>query len=123
MYSIDEGDRVRLDSSAILKIVWEQGKEVFWKTLRSTERSLVGDLREWRNKWAHQESFSTDDTYRALDSAGRLLIAVSAAAQDDEIERMKVDLLRVRFDEQMRSEKRKAVGSPIEAAAGGMLKT
>jgi hypothetical protein len=69
MYSTDEGDRVLLDSSALLKIVWEQGNEVFWKTLRSTERSLVGDLREWRNKWAHQESFSTDDTYRALDPA------------------------------------------------------
>ena len=86
------------------------------------ERSLVSELREWRNKWAHQESFSTDDTYRVLDSAARLLNAVSASAQADEIERMKIELLRVRFDEQVRGEKRKAGGSLIEAAASGMLK-
>jgi hypothetical protein len=45
-----------------------------------------------------------------------LLIAVSAGEQADEIARMKVDLLWVRFDEQMRSEKRKAVRSLIEVA-------
>ncbi len=117
-----DDDTPHLDTAALLKIMWEQWNEVFRKTLGFTERSLFSELREWRNKWAHQESFSTDDTYRALDSAGRLLVAVSAAAQDDEIERMKFDLLRVRFDEQVRSEKRKAGGSLIEAAASGMLK-
>jgi hypothetical protein len=39
-----------------------------------------------------------------------------------QIERMKIELLRVRFDEQVRGEKRKAGGSLIEAAASGMLK-
>jgi len=117
-----DDDTPHLDTAALLKIMWEQWNEVFRKTLGFTERSLVSELREWRNKWAHQESFSTDDTYRALDSAARLLAAVSATVQADEIERMKFDLLRVRFDEQVRSEKRKAGGSLIEAAASGMLK-
>ena len=34
-------------------------------TLGFTERSIVSELREVRNKWAHQEPFSSDDAYRA----------------------------------------------------------
>lgn len=41
------------------------------------------ELREVRNRWAHQHTFSTDDPYRALDSAARLLTAVSAPQADD----------------------------------------
>ena len=85
------------------------------------ERSLVSELRDVRNKWAHQKPFSSDDAYRALDSAGRLLTAVSAP-QADEIEKMKMELLRLRFDEQVRSEKRKSAGTAIESAAAGNLK-
>ena len=74
-----------------------------------------------RNKWAHQASFSTDDAYRALDSASRLLAAISAP-QSDEIEKVKLELLRLRFDEQVRSEKRKTSGTTIESAVTGSLK-
>ena len=44
------------------------------------ERSLVSELREYRNAWAHQEPFSGEDTIRMLDSAQRLLTAVSSEA-------------------------------------------
>lgn len=109
------------DASALLKIMWDSWNDVFRKTLGPAERSLLSELREWRNKWAHQEPFSTDDAYRALDSCGRLLSAISAR-EADEIEKMKTELLRLRFDEQVRSEKRKAGGSLVEAAASGALK-
>ena len=98
----------------------------------SLERRLPPDARAGRaqpgqraarpsQQWAHQETFSSDDAYRALDSAGRLLTAVSAP-QADEIEKMKMELLRLRFDEQVRSEKRKSAGTAIESAAAGNLK-
>ncbi|MCL5268276.1 MAG: Swt1 family HEPN domain-containing protein [Bacteroidetes bacterium] len=109
------------DVSALLKLMWESWNEVFKVTLGFTERSLVSELRDWRNKWAHQESFSSDDVYRVLDSASRLLAAVSAP-EAEEIEKMKMELLRVRFDEQVRGEKRKAAASLIEGAATGALK-
>jgi len=57
------------------------------------------------------DTFSTDDTYRALDSASRLLGAVSAPEAND-VETMKTELLRLRFDEQVRGEKRKSAGTP-----------
>ncbi len=101
--------------------MWETWNDVFRKILGPAERSLVGELRGHRNKWAHQESFSSDDAYRALDSVGRLLAAVSAP-QSEDLERLKMELLRVRFDEQARGERRKQAGTAIESAAAANLK-
>jgi len=109
------------DVAALLKLMWEAWNDVFGKTLGRAERSLVQELRDWRNKWAHQEPFSSDDADRALDSMTRLLTAVSAPQADD-VNRMKLELRRLTFDEQVRSEKRKAGGSLIEASATGTLK-
>jgi predicted AAA+ superfamily ATPase len=122
------GDRVNAgkpisqwDVAALLKLMGDAWRSVFSRTLGHTERSLVSELREHRNKWAHQESFSTDDAYRALDSAARLLVAVSAP-ESDELEKMKMELLRLRFDEQVRAEKRKSSGTAIESAAAANLR-
>ncbi len=109
------------DTAAHLKVMWESWNDVFRKTLGPSERSLVNELRTHRNKWAHQETFSSDDAYRALDSAGRLLTAVSAP-QAEEVEKMKMELRRVRFDEQARGEKRRSAGPAIESAATSNLK-
>jgi hypothetical protein len=109
------------DVAPLLKLMWDSWNDVFRKTLGPAERSLVSELRNHRNNWAHQQAFSGDDAYRALDSAGRLLTAVSAP-QADEVEKMKMELLRLRFDEQVRSEKRKTAGTAIESPAAGNLK-
>ena len=109
------------DAAGLLKLMWESWNDVFRRTLGPAERSLVSELRDLRNKWAHQQTFSSDDAYRALDSAGRILAAVSAP-QSDEIEKTKMELLRLRFDEQVRTEKRKSAGTAIESAAAANLK-
>src|SRR4030042_5820045 len=77
------------DAAAILVTLWTQWNDVFRKTLGQAERTLVSELRDTRNKWAHQRPFSTDDTYRALDSAARVLAAVSAS-EAGEVEKMKM---------------------------------
>lgn len=109
------------DVAALLVVMDRKWGDVFRQILGKTERSLVNELIAVRNRWAHQETFSGDDTYRALDSAGRLLTAISAP-QSDEIEKVKTELLRVRFDEQARSEKRKSAGVNIESGVTGNLK-
>jgi predicted AAA+ superfamily ATPase len=109
------------DVAALLKLLWEAWNDIFGKTLGRAERSLVQELRECRNKWAHQEPFSGDDADRALDSMTRLLAAVSAP-QAEEVGKMKMELRRLIFEEQVRTEKRKVGGSLIEAAATGALK-
>src|SRR5688500_3433217 len=56
------------DVAALLKVMGGSWNEVFRRTLGHAERSLVSELREFRNKWAHQQAFSSDDADRALDS-------------------------------------------------------
>ena len=109
------------DVAGLLKLMWDTWNDVFREILGPAERSLVSELRDYRNKWAHQESFSSDDAYRALDSVGRLLAAVSAP-QSEELEKRKLELLRVRFDEQTRGERRKQAGTAIESAAAAGMK-
>ena len=102
------------DAASLLSVMWNQWNVVFRKTLGQSERTLVSELRDFRNRWAHQKPFTGDDAYRALDSTSRLLSAVSAP-QSEEVEKIKMELLRVRFDEQVRSEKRRSAGTAIES--------
>src|SRR5207302_8346628 len=71
------------DSASLLSVMWNQWNVVFRKTLGQAERTLVSELRDVRNRWAHQKPFSSDDAERALDSAERLLTAVSPPNEDD----------------------------------------
>jgi predicted AAA+ superfamily ATPase len=109
------------DVAGLLKLMWETWNDVFGRTLGRAERSLVQELRDWRNKWAHQEPFSSDDADRALDSINRLLTSVSAPQADD-VGKMKMELRRLVYEEQVRGERRKVGGSLIEPAAAGNLK-
>ncbi len=109
------------DVAALLRIMRNAWNEVFRNTLGQADRNLVYELQDHRNKWAHQERFSSDDAYRVLDSASRLLAAV-AAPQAEALDKLKMELLRVRFDEQARGERRKQGGSAIESAAAAHLK-
>src|ERR1051326_4376089 len=86
------------DTQALLAVMWERWNDVFGKTLGRAERSIVSELRETRNKWAHQETCSTDDAYRALDSIQRLQTAI-AAEQAEDVDKQKQELLRTRFEE------------------------
>jgi predicted AAA+ superfamily ATPase len=108
------------DPHTALGVLWNHWNDVFNRTLGQAERSLVSELRDFRNRWAHNEAFTGNDAYRALDSVGRLLSAVSAP-EAVEVEQMRMDLLRVQFEEQRRSEMRKASFQPTEGRPQGGL--
>jgi hypothetical protein len=61
------------DTQAILSVVEGEGHNVFSRKLGRPDRTLIHEMRDIRNRRAHQNLFSGDDTYRALDSAQRLL--------------------------------------------------
>lgn len=109
------------DIAALLKLMWEAWNQVFRNTLGQAERNLIAELRDWRNKWAHQELFSSDDADRALDSAERLLTAVSAP-QAEGVRKLKLELRRMVYDQHVRTERRRWGGSLIETAASAALK-
>ena len=110
------------DAAALLGLMSTRAwGDVFAQVLGQIERSHVSELRDARNKWAHQEQFSSDDAERALDTAARLLTAISAA-QAGEVEKMRQELRRLVIDEQTRNATRRAGGSLIEPAAAESLK-
>ena len=108
------------DASALIKIMFDTWNEVFKKTLGFTARGLVQEIRDWRNKWAHQAQFSSDDSDRALDSIERLLTAISAP-EADEVRKLKMELRRLVTDEQVRGERRKNAGIAIESGVSSNL--
>ncbi len=118
---VDRGDEPALDSHGLLVIMWNQWNDVFKQILGFSERSLVSELREVRNRWAHQQSFSSDDAYRALDSMSRLLSAVSAK-EARVVDGMKQELLRVKYDEEARRKARQASFIPTEGQPMSGLK-
>lgn len=71
------------DAQALLIFMWDHWNELFRHQLTFVERSLISELREYRNRWAHQRQLQESDVYRITDDIERLLVAVkSPAAQD-----------------------------------------
>lgn len=86
------------DAHALLTIMWDHWNIAFRRRLGLFERSLVAELRAFRNRWAHQRQFNFDDTYRFLDSVNRLLAAVGAQHSAD-LSELKFQLLKDEFAE------------------------
>lgn len=119
--TFDTKNGVNWDSAALLTVMASEWNSVFRRSLGNAERSLVSELKTARNDWAHQGTFSTDDVYRVLDSVQRLLTAISAP-EAAEVDRQKHEVLRVRFDEQGKREKRKAAVASLEGAPSAGLR-
>ena len=108
-----EDDIIREDVSAMLTVVSREWEKVFKGSLSKPDRSLVNELIEVRNQWAHQSTFSIDDTYRAVDSVFRLLKSMSSPQVAD-AERQRQDVLRLLTQEHARNEVRSIPVSPAE---------
>ena len=94
---LDVAGDVAEDVSVMLKVMAVGWNEVFRDHLGPVERSLVSEIRETRNRWAHLEPFDDDDLDRALDSIGRLLKAVNADAESARVHQAKHRLRRKRY--------------------------
>ncbi len=83
------------DIPPLLKLMMNRWKKEFQTTGGDFERALISELLTWRNNWAHQAEFSNNDPDRVFDSVSRLLRAVSATQQADEIDGMREEFRRV----------------------------
>jgi predicted AAA+ superfamily ATPase len=90
----------KTDAAVLLRVL--AFEEPFKRRLSKGERAMATELGEVRNKWAHQDPFNPDDTYRALDSMERLLTAAGAAAQADEVRRLRLDHQRAQYEAETR---------------------
>lgn len=80
----------RADARFLLRVLTEQGR-AFNGQLSRTEQSYATELRDAGNRWAHGETFSSEDTYRALDTMERLLTAVGATRQAVTVRALRTD--------------------------------
>jgi hypothetical protein len=109
----------RLDIQALLVIMWENWNNVFKNQLGHTGRSYVSELREVRNRWAHQQPFDADDTFRALDTMTRLLELCSAPGQD-EVRELAREMLRQRYEAETKQELKKSAARAATGPLGGL---
>nr|BBH92994.1 hypothetical protein KTA_11930 [Thermogemmatispora argillosa] len=116
----DENDDLLHDVQALLVIMWDHWNSVFAQTLGPFHRSLVSELRDTRNRWAHQQAFDTDDAYRACDSAQRLLEAISAEKEANQCGDLMSELLRRRFEEQTQRQVRRTSALIAEKGVAGL---
>jgi hypothetical protein len=107
----------RRDPAVLLEVLTEY-RAVFKDALSRVEQSFASELRDTRNRWAHNEAFTVDDTYRALDTAERLLIAVGATGPADEVHRLRLDHQRAAFEAETRRMARAADGTASVAGTG-----
>ncbi len=103
------------DPAVQLRMITDEWR-VFSKVLSRAQQSLASELRDTRNKWAHNEKFSGDDTYRALDTMERLLTAVGAPHEAETVRQLRMDHQRTSFE----ADTKKAVQqSEVAAAVAG----
>jgi len=119
--NLGKGDKPLQDPQVLLAIIDKLWGPTFGNILSRSDRLLVQELTEIRNRWAHAEQFSSEDVLRATDSMERLLGSAAAAPQADQLRQMKLELQRLIFDEQVRGAQRKAAGSLIDLASAGAV--
>jgi predicted AAA+ superfamily ATPase len=111
-----------IDVAALLVLLDREWKDLFSTRLGRAHRAIVNELIALRNSWAHQETFTNDDTDRGLDSVARLLRAVGAVKEAEAADEIKHELRRATFDRKVFNERRKEAYQAIEGAAPTGLK-
>lgn len=91
----------KTDPQVQLKVLTEEWR-AFGDQLSRVDQSFASELRDARNGWAHNESFSGDDTYRALDTMERLLVSAGSPEKAEEIRKLRLDLQRTQYDQEAR---------------------
>jgi predicted AAA+ superfamily ATPase len=97
----ERGDVSLADPALQLKVVSDAWDVAFRDELTRSDRNAVFVIRDMRNKWAHNSSFSYDETYRCLDNIELLLAAIDAT-EASEVGRAKADLGRLRYEAEAR---------------------
>ena len=106
------------DVQVQLRAITEQGYH-FKEVLSRAQQGFASELRETRNKWAHNEPFGSDDAVRALDTMERLLTAIGSLDSADDVNRLRVDLQRTVFEDQTR---KKVKRSKVSLGPGSGLR-
>ncbi|MEI2811955.1 MAG: DUF499 domain-containing protein [Nocardioides sp.] len=90
----------------------------FSDTLGRVGEAFATELKNARNTWAHNGSFTDDDAYRALDTAERLMTLLGKPSEADQVKSIRLNLRRVTADRDDKKVLKAAVDNP--EAVGGL---
>jgi hypothetical protein len=120
--STDEERFAALDAQALFFIMWDNWNQVFHAKLGHIGRTYISELREVRNKWAHQQAFTAEDAYRGLDTMQRLLEMVSASPEAASIQTSAREMMRQRLEEETKKEIKRSTEVVTETRTPSGLK-
>lgn len=115
--STNRGGVSTTDPAFLLRVMADAWEMAFASELGKSDRNLVFELRDVRNRWAHNDAFTVDDAYRALDSVERLLVAIDAR-EATEVGRAKTELMYMKVEAQARKATPSAEALLTEPSAG-----
>jgi predicted AAA+ superfamily ATPase len=114
--------KIHWDIQALLKMMIKLWGPMFTHQFdrheRSRTRSLIGEANDIRNRHAHDMPFSYEDTYRDIDTLGRVADAIGHKKTARKLKEMAKGVMRVQFQEEARVSTRKAAameGTPLAA--------
>lgn len=123
-YAIEGADRFRTKSDNIdltrLFSVFHEYRDDVKEILSPQSLNMIHESQQVRNAWAHQETFDTADTLRALDTIGRVLQDIQQPDLAGKIRASHSQLLREMFAKQAHNDARKHVTS-IKSQADAAL--
>ncbi|MGW1105524.1 Swt1 family HEPN domain-containing protein [Streptomyces sp. NPDC002540] len=102
------------DPAVLLKVITEEWRAGFRGKLSRGEQSIASLLRDHRNKWAHNERYSSEDAAHVLDLVERLLTSAGDTERAAAARKEKQNLLRAMYE----TETREAVKESARAAVG-----
>ena len=118
----EDGFLDSVDAHALFKVMWGCYNDVFRDKLGFSGRTYLSELMDVRNAWAHGGAFNLEDTQRALDTMARLLKAVSAGPEAEEVHKHHRETMRQIFASDERREVKRVVReAPAGYHAEGLL--
>ncbi|MFE1099028.1 Swt1 family HEPN domain-containing protein [Nocardiopsis alba] len=90
------------DVRFLLRMITEKWK-TFEKDLSRPQSALASELRDTANSIHHGTKFSSDDTYRALDTIERLLTVIGASDEADVVAKLRTEHQREVYEKQARN--------------------
>lgn len=112
---LDPQVQLRMLTEGNITTKFKPGWYPFDQALGKAGKSYAIELREVRNTWAHNGTFSDDDAYRALDTGERLLRLIAASSEADEVRDIRLNLRRVTADKDDKKVLKAAADNPQAA--------
>ncbi len=108
---------IQLDATALVRIILAHWDSTFARVLDKRDRALFFELRQIRNRWAHQVPLSEDDVDRMADTVLRLLTSIRAD-NIAEVTQFRDELRRTRYQTPVRGWRRASVWGLLGTLCG-----